>query len=115
MTDCYDLFATLLIDAEHVHAWTEWEITAEPTKEEPGEKQHKCLICGEVETAEIPATAPSTEPTEPEATQKPTEKPGTGDNVQTGDGVMGSLWTVMLIISMAGVAVLVTFRKKWMA
>jgi hypothetical protein len=135
VTDCYDLFATLLIDAEHVHAWTEWEITAEPTEEEPGEKQHKCLICGEVETAEIPATAPSTEPTEPEttepeatepevtvpettepeATQKPTEKPGTGDNVQTGDGFMGSLWTVMLIISMAGVAVLVAFRKKWMA
>ena len=139
VTDCYDLYATLLIDAEHIHAWTEWEITAEPTEEEPGEKQHKCLICGEIETEEIPATAPSTEPTEPEvtvpettepevtepettepettepeATQKPTEKPGTGDNVQTGDGFASGMWTAMLLISIAGVAFLLTFRKKLM-
>ena len=164
-----DDFAALVVNAEHIHAWDEWVVTTEPTEDAAGEKEHKCLLCDEVETEEIPATGTGTEPTvpetsepevtvpettepevtvpettepevtvpetaepevtvpettEPEATvpetteseetQKPTEKPGTGDNVQTGDGFASSLWTVMLIISMAGAAFLLTFRKKLM-
>ena len=105
-----DSFAGLVVNAEHIHVWTEWVITAEPTDDAAGEKEHECLLCGEVETEEIPATG--TEPTEPEETQKPT-KPGTGDNANTGDSFMSGLWTTVLMISMAGVAALLTFRKKW--
>jgi hypothetical protein len=105
-----DSFAGLVVNAEHSHVWTEWVVTSEATDDADGEKEHECLLCGETETEKIPATG--TEPTEPEETQKPT-KPGTGDNANTGDSFMSGLWITVLMISMAGAAALLTFRKKW--
>ncbi len=107
---CGDSFAALVVNAEHIHAWTEWVVVTEATDDAPGLKEHKCLLCGEVESEEIPATG--TEPTEPEDTQKPT-KPGTGDNAATGDGFMSGLWITVLFVSLAGMAVLLTLRKRF--
>jgi uncharacterized surface anchored protein len=125
-----DSFASLVVNAEHIHAWTEWVIVSEATDDAAGLKEHKCLLCGEVEQEEIPATGTQptdpevtepevtepeiTEPdtTEPEETQKPT-KPGTGDNATTGDGFMSGLWITLLLIGMAGVTVLLTLRKRF--
>ena len=50
-----DSFAGLLVDAEHVHVWGEWTVTAEPTCAETGEKIHTCY-CGTTETVTIDAT-----------------------------------------------------------
>jgi hypothetical protein len=51
------------------------------------------------------------ETTEPEATQKPTEKPGTGDNVQTGDSFQMA-WFIVLAVSAMATAALIATRKK---
>lgn len=120
-----DSYAALVVNAEHIHAWTEWVIVSEATDDAAGLKEHKCLLCGEVEQEEIPATGTQptdpevtdpeiTEPdtTAPEETQKPT-KPGTGDNATTGDGFMSGLWITLLLIGMAGVTVLLTLRKRF--
>ena len=125
-----DSFAGLLVNAEHIHAWTEWVIVTEPTDDTVGVKERECLLCGGMDTEKIPATGTeptdpevtepeTTEPevtdpeaTEPEETQKPT-KPGTGDNATTGDGFMSSLWITLLLIGMAGVTVLLTLRKRF--
>lgn len=132
-----DSFAALVVNAEHIHTWTAWVVVSEATDDTVGLKEHKCLLCGEVEQVEIPATGTQptdpevtdpevtdpevtdpevTEPdtTEPEETQKPT-KPGTGDNATTGDGFMSSLWITLLLIGMAGVTVLLTLRKRFTA
>lgn len=36
------------------HTWGDWSITVEPTKEEVGERQRICGVCGYVETETIP-------------------------------------------------------------
>ena len=118
-----DSFASLVVDAEHIHAWTEWVTITEATDDAAGLKEHKCLLCGEVETEEIPATGTEptdptdpevTEPdtTDPEETQKPTEKPGTGDNVQTGDEFNPVIWIVIMVVALVLVVVLFFLRKK---
>ena len=65
---------------------------------------------------ETEPTEPETEPTEPEttapeATQKPTEKPSTGDNVQTGDAFQ-TAWFIVLAVSAMATAALIATRKK---
>ena len=35
------------------HAYTEWEITAEPTKEREGEQIRHCIHCGDTQTEKI--------------------------------------------------------------
>ena len=105
-----DSFAALVVNAEHIHVWTEWVIVTEPTDTTDGVKERECLLCGGMDTERIPATG--TEATEPEETQKPT-KPGTGDNAETGDGFMSGLWITVLVISMAGVSVLLIQRKRF--
>ncbi len=70
-----------------------------------------------IEALEPKATEPEdTDPTEPEDTD-PTEpeettKPGTGDNVQTGDEFNPVIWIVVMLVAMAGVVVLFILRKK---
>jgi hypothetical protein len=105
-----DSFASLVVNAEHIHVWTEWVVVTEPTDTTDGVKERECLLCGGMDTERIPATG--TEATEPEETQKPT-KPGTGDNAETGDGFMSGLWITVLFISMAGVSVLLIQRKRF--
>lgn len=40
------------------HNFTDWEITKEATKTEPGEKTRECLVCGKAETEEYTLKAP---------------------------------------------------------
>lgn len=89
-----DSYAALLVNAEHVHAWTQWVVVTQATKDTDGLKERECLLCGVVETKIIPAT-------------------GTGDNAETGDAFAESLWITVLVISMAGVTVLLTVRKRF--
>ena len=51
-----DVFSGLIIDAEHVHAWTPANVIAEPTCTEDGLLDHTCLICNKFSTDAIPAT-----------------------------------------------------------
>jgi hypothetical protein len=55
-----------------------------------------------------PTEPEDTDPTEPEETTKP----GTGDNVQTGDEFNPVIWIVVMLVAMAGVVVLFILRKK---
>jgi multisubunit Na+/H+ antiporter MnhC subunit len=64
------------------------------TKDTDGLKERECLLCGVVETKIIPAT-------------------GTGDNAETGDAFVESLWITVMVIGMAGVTVLLTVRKRF--
>ena len=63
----------------------------------------------DTDPTEPEATEPET--TAPEATQKPTEKPGTGDNVQTGDSFQMA-WFFVLVVSAMATAALALTRKK---
>ena len=54
-----EIYSNTVLDDPLGHDWGEWEVTKEPSAlgEEPvdGEKTRKCSICGETETAAIPA------------------------------------------------------------
>jgi hypothetical protein len=63
----------------------------------------------ETDPTETEPSEPET--TEPEETQKPTEKPGTGDNSQTGDAFQMA-WFAVLAVSALATAALVASRKK---
>lgn len=52
-----DLFHKLLGTGEHT--WSEWETVTEPSCTQKGESKRTCSVCGEEETADVPATGHS--------------------------------------------------------
>jgi hypothetical protein len=103
-----DSFASLIVNAEHVHVWGEWVVITEATDDAAGEKEHTCLLCGETESEKIPATGTTEDPGD-------NQKPGSGGNANTADSFLSGLWIMVLMTSICGVSFLSTFRKKFMA
>ncbi|MBQ7871450.1 MAG: S8 family serine peptidase, partial [Oscillospiraceae bacterium] len=50
-----DTFATLMIDAEHSHAWGDWIVTVQPDCTNEGVETRTCLLCGQTESRAVPA------------------------------------------------------------
>ena len=72
------------------HQFGEWKTVREPTDYLSGKKERVCSVCGEKETEKIPAL----------------KGPGTGD----GGNVV--LWTVLLVVSGGGAALILGKSKK---
>lgn len=102
------------------HDWGEWKVTKEPTAEENGEKVRSCNRCHHEEKVVLPATGGGTKPTDPSTPTDPSV-PGdssnptvpNGNRPSTGDQSNAMLWTVLILISAAGiVSVVVSIHKK---
>lgn len=57
--------ATIPVDKENGHSWSEWKTTKEPTCKEDGEQTRTCSICGKSETKSIPKLTTHTYDTKP--------------------------------------------------
>ena len=57
--------ATIPVDKENGHSWSEWKTTKEPTCKEDGEQTRTCSICGKPETKSIPKLTTHTYDTKP--------------------------------------------------
>ncbi len=117
------------IPATGIHEMGEWTETKAPTCAEPGEETRKCAKCDHTETREVAATGHSykdvvTPPTEDAYgyTTHTCEACGHSyvdsyteklPNSQTGDSFDAALLTGLLLTSVAGLVILVTFRKKF--
>lgn len=115
------------------HSYGEWETVTDPTCEDEGSKTRTCSVCGETETASIPATghtetvvgAKEASETEDGYTgdvvcadcgkvlSKGTVIPATGTGTaKTGDNSMIGLWTALMLVSAACAAVFTVSRKR---
>ena len=85
---------------------------------EGGSASASFTVVEEIEETTAPTEKPSEETTEAtettEESKNPTTetKPGSGDNVQTGDGSHVILWTAMMLLSAAAALAIIFQRKK---
>ena len=92
---------------EAAHTFGDWEETKAATGTENGSKERVCSECGYKETAEIPATGTTTDPSKPtEPDNNDPQSPQTGDN-----GMMG-LWLALLLVFGAGAAGTTIYSRK---
>ena len=86
-----------------------WVVDKEATATQKGSKHEECKVCGYKKAAvEIPATGPTTKPTDPTQTN-----PNTGaESPKTGDNSNMILWIALLFISSGAVIGITVYSKK---
>ena len=85
------------------HTWGEWKVVKEATTTETGKKERVCERCDYKETAVISRISNKEQPTT-------STKPDTA--VKTGDSTNILLWSMVMVISLAGVITLLFFKRR---
>ena len=85
------------------HTWGEWKVIKEATTTETGKKERLCQRCDYKETAVISMISNEEQPTT-------STKPDTA--VKTGDSTNILLWSMVTVISLAGVITLLFFKRR---
>ena len=85
------------------HTWGEWKVIKEATTTETGKKERVCEHCDYKETAVISMISKKKQPTT-------STKPDTA--VKTGDSTNILLWSMVTVISLAGVITLLFFKRR---
>ena len=86
------------------HTWGEWKVIKEATTTETGKKERVCERCDYKETAVISMISNKEQPT------TSSTKPDTA--VKTGDSTNILLWSMVTVISLAGVITLLFFKRR---
>ena len=85
------------------HTWGEWKVIKEATTTETGKKERVCERCDYKEIAVISMISNKEQPTT-------STKPDTA--VKTGDSTNILLWSMVMVISLAGVITLLFFKRR---
>lgn len=85
------------------HTWGEWKVIKEATTTETGKKERVCECCDYKEIAVISMISNKEQPTT-------STKPDTA--VKTGDSTNILLWSMVTVISLAGVITLLFFKRR---
>ena len=85
------------------HTWGAWKVIKEATTTETGKKERVCERCDYKETAVISMISNEEQPTT-------STKPDTA--VKTGDSTNILLWSMVTVISLAGVITLLFFKRR---
>ena len=85
------------------HTWGEWKVIKEATTTETGKKERVCERCDYKEIAVISMISNKEQPTT-------STKPDTA--VKTGDSTNILLWSMVTVISLAGVITLLFFKRR---
>ncbi len=68
------------------HSYGDWVVTKEATMDQPGEKERRCTVCGDMETAQLPKLDA------PPCAHGKTELRGTKETTCSQDGYSGDLY-----------------------
>lgn len=85
------------------HTWGEWKVIKEATTTETGKKERVCERCDYKETAVISVISNKEQPTT-------STKPDTA--VKTGDSTNILLWSMVMVISLAGMLTALFFKRR---
>lgn len=85
------------------HTWGEWKVIKEATTTETGKKERVCECCDYKETAVISMISNEEQPTT-------STKPDTA--VKTGDSTNILLWSMVMVISLAGMLIALFFKRR---
>ena len=85
------------------HTWGEWKVVKEATTTETGKKERVCERCDCKETAVISMISNEEQPTT-------STKPDTA--VKTGDSTNILLWSMVMVISLAGMLTALFFKRR---
>ena len=85
------------------HTWGEWKVIKEATTTETGKKERVCERCDYKETAVISMISNEEQPTT-------STKPDTA--VKTGDSTNILLWSMVMVISLAGMLIALFFKRR---
>ena len=85
------------------HTWGEWKVIKEATTTETGKKERVCERCDYKETAVISMISNKEQPTT-------STKPDTA--VKTGDSTNILLWSMVMVISLAGMLTALFFKRR---
>ena len=85
------------------HTWGEWKVIKEATTTETGKKERVCERCDYKETAVISMTSNE---------EQPTTSTKSDTAVKTGDSTKILLWSMVTVISLAGVITLLFFKRR---
>ena len=85
------------------HTWGEWKVVKEATTIETGKKERVCERCDYKETAVISRISNKEQPTT-------STKPDTA--VKTGDSTNILLWSMVMVISLAGMLTALFFKRR---
>ena len=85
------------------HTWGEWKVVKEATTTETGKKERVCERCDYKETAVISMTSNE---------EQPTTSTKSDTAVKTGDSTNILLWSMVTVISLAGVITLLFFKRR---
>ena len=85
------------------HTWGEWKVIKEATTTETGKKERVCERCDYKETAVISRISNKEQPTT-------STKPDTA--VKTGDSTNILLWSMVMVISLAGMLTALFFKRR---
>ena len=85
------------------HTWGEWKVIKEATTTETGKKERVCERCDYKETAVISMISNK---------EQPTTSTKSDTAVKTGDSTNILLWSMVTVISLAGVITLLFFKRR---
>ena len=85
------------------HTWGEWKVVKEATTIETGKKERVCERCDYKETAVISMISNK---------EQPTTSTKSDTAVKTGDSTNILLWSMVTVISLAGVITLLFFKRR---
>lgn len=85
------------------HTWGEWKVIKEATTTETGKKERVCERCDYKEIAVISMISNKEQPTT-------STKPDTA--VKTGDSTNILLWSMVMVISLAGMLTALFFKRR---
>lgn len=85
------------------HTWGEWKVIKEATTTETGKKERVCEHCDYKETAVISMISNK---------EQPTTSTKSDTAVKTGDSTKILLWSMVTVISLAGVITLLSFKRR---
>ena len=85
------------------HTWGEWKVIKEATTTETGKKERVCERCDYKETAVISMISNK---------EQPTTSTKSDTAVKTGDNTNILLWSMVTVISLAGVITLLFFKRR---
>ena len=85
------------------HTWGEWKVIKEATTTETGKKERVCERCDYKETAVISMISNE---------EQPTTSTKSDTAVKTGDSTNILLWSMVTVISLAGVITLLFFKRR---
>ena len=85
------------------HTWGEWKVIKEATTTETGKKERVCERCDYKETAVISMISNK---------EQPTTSTKSDTAVKTGDSTKILLWSMVTVISLAGVITLLSFKRR---